>query len=90
VATPDGPIRGRVASRRFRGDHVLVGVEVPGAPLLEVEVRGGELPAVGESVALTVRPGGAHLIDPSARRAGASTPEVAGSPVDRGALRCGA
>ena len=30
VAVADGPIRGRVASRRFRGDHVLFGVEVAG------------------------------------------------------------
>ena len=66
LVVAEGPIRGRVASRRFRGDHVLVGVEVPGAPLLHVEMRGGELPAVGEAVALRVLPGAAHL-DPGRR-----------------------
>jgi thiamine transport system ATP-binding protein len=62
VVAADGPIRGVVRGRRFRGDHVLVGVDVPGAPLLHVEARGGELPAVGEAVGLAVLPDGVHLI----------------------------
>jgi thiamine transport system ATP-binding protein len=48
-------ITGVVAARRFRGDHVLLTVSVAEeAPLLEVEARGGPLPAVGEQVAVTV------------------------------------
>jgi thiamine transport system ATP-binding protein len=93
VAVSDGPIRGRVASRRFRGDHLLVGVEVTGAPSLQVEVRGGELPAVGEDVSLAILPGGAHVIGmaPSAggvaQAAGAAARIMPGSPVEAGTLR---
>ena len=63
VSAPDGPIRGRVVSRRFRGDHVLLGVEVPRAPILHVEARDGDLPCVGDAVALVPVPGGVHVID---------------------------
>jgi len=58
----DGPIRGVVSARRFGGDHVLLSVDVAGAPQLAVESRGQELPAVGETIALSVEPGAAHLI----------------------------
>ena len=55
----DGPVRGVVTSRRFRGDHVLLGVRVSAdAPELEVEARGAALPAVGQSVAIAVDPAG--------------------------------
>ena len=50
VADPAGPIAGHVSARRFRGDHVLLVVDVPDAPRLHVEAREGELLA----------PGGAH------------------------------
>ena len=63
VAGAEGPIRGRVAARRFGGDHVLLVVEVGEAPLLFVEAREGSLPGVGEDVALTPRPGAIHVID---------------------------
>jgi thiamine transport system ATP-binding protein len=63
VPAPDGPIGGRVAARRFRGDHVLLIVEVEGAPALHVEAREGALPEVGAEVRLAVLPGGAHLIE---------------------------
>jgi thiamine transport system ATP-binding protein len=62
VAAADGPIRGHVSSRRFGGDHVLYTVDVPGAPLLQVEARGGEWPAVGQSVTLQTLPGSVHVI----------------------------
>ena len=62
VAAADGPIRGTVRSRRFGGDHILFTVEVAGAPTLQMEARGGELPAIGQAVSLTVLPGGAHVI----------------------------
>ena len=63
VATADGPIRGRVSARRFRGDHVLLLIEVGDAPTLHVEAREGELPAVGDEIALSLRRGGAHVIE---------------------------
>jgi thiamine transport system ATP-binding protein len=49
-----GAIRGRVAARRFRGDHVLLTIAVAGAPPLEVEARGRQLPSVGAEVALSI------------------------------------
>ena len=63
VATSDGPIRGRVSARRFRGDHVLLLIAVGDAPALHVEAREGELPAVGDEIALSLRRGGAHIIE---------------------------
>ena len=62
VPVADGPIRGRVGARRFRGDHVLLIIEVEDAPALHVEAREGELPAVGQEITLALRPGGAHVI----------------------------
>ena len=55
--------RGRVAARRFRGDHVLLLIDVPGAPPLHMEAREGDLPSVGDDITLDVLPGGIHLID---------------------------
>jgi thiamine transport system ATP-binding protein len=59
---PDGPIHGTVASRRFGGDHVLLGVDVGSGALLHVEARWAQLPSVGDAVALDVEPGGLHVI----------------------------
>lgn len=53
----DGPIRGIVAARSFRGDHVRLLVEVPGAPSLEVAARWKGAASVGEPVRLSVEPG---------------------------------
>lgn len=57
-AADGGPVhvRGTVVSAAFRGDHVLVTLDVPGAPPLEVLARPGVLPLPGEPVALTVDP----------------------------------
>jgi hypothetical protein len=62
VATGEGPIRGRVTSRRFGGDHVLYSVAVPDAPDLQVEARGGTWPAVGQAISLRALPGSVHLM----------------------------
>jgi len=70
VAAADGPIRGHVSSRRFGGDHVLFTVDVPGAPPLQVEARGGEWPAVGQSVTLQTLPGSVHVIRDQAEDVG--------------------
>jgi thiamine transport system ATP-binding protein len=58
---PNGPIRGLVRSRRFGGDHVLLAVDV-GATPLHVEARWGDVPAVGDAVALAVEPDALHVI----------------------------
>ena len=69
AATADGPIRGRVTARRFRGDHALLEIDVAGAPPLQVEAREGALPVVGEPVALTPLPGAIHVIAEADRTA---------------------
>ena len=51
-----GPIRGRVAARRFRGDHRPAGDRGRRRPDLQVEAREGELPAVGDGVSLARAP----------------------------------
>jgi thiamine transport system ATP-binding protein len=59
VAPGEGTIDGVVELRRFRGDHVLLGVRVsPAAPLLEVEARGAALPALGDRITIAVDPSG--------------------------------
>jgi thiamine transport system ATP-binding protein len=63
VASSEGPIRGKVVARRFRGDHVLLTVAVGDAPPLHVEAREGDLPSVGDAVTLTVLEGGMHVIN---------------------------
>ena len=63
VPAAAGPIRGTVAARRFRGDHVLLSVKVPKAPPLAIEARQGPLPGLGEVVTLGLAPGGIHVID---------------------------
>jgi thiamine transport system ATP-binding protein len=60
---PGGPISGVVTGRRFAGDHVLLRVQVADAPILHVEARWAELPAVGDHLVLGVEPGGLHVID---------------------------
>jgi thiamine transport system ATP-binding protein len=62
VPAVDGPLRGHVTARRFRGDHVLLLIGIEGAPDLHVEARGGDLPTVGEPIALALQAGGAHVI----------------------------
>ena len=62
VAVAEGPIRGQVSGRRFRGDHVLYTVAIEGAPALLVEARGGEWPAVGHAITLRTLDGGVHVL----------------------------
>jgi thiamine transport system ATP-binding protein len=62
LVASEGPIRGRVSARRFRGDHVLLAVAVGDAPSLHVEAREGELPTVGDAIVLQVAPAGVHVI----------------------------
>lgn len=59
----DGPISGVVATRRFRGDHVQLGVRVANAPELQVEARDAVLPEVGSTIRLDLLPGALHVID---------------------------
>jgi len=62
ASEPRPTIAGTVSGRRFRGDHVLLIVDVPGAPPLHVEAREGSLPAVGEPIRLRVLDASAHVI----------------------------
>jgi thiamine transport system ATP-binding protein len=52
----DGGIGGVVDARRFRGDHVRVVVATEAGAPLELEVRDGRLPEVGERVSVAVDP----------------------------------
>jgi len=61
-----GPIVGVVATRRFRGDHVRVVVATEAGGQLELEVRDGRLPDVGERVGVAVDAGRVNLLPPSA------------------------
>jgi thiamine transport system ATP-binding protein len=55
--TSDGTITGTVSAVRFHGDHVraAVATDSTGAPL-ELELRGGDLPRVGQRVSIAVDP----------------------------------
>ncbi|MBW3658462.1 MAG: ABC transporter ATP-binding protein [Actinobacteria bacterium] len=61
--TRDGH-RGVVTARRFAGDHVVVTVELAAGPQLEVACWGGDAPAVGSDVAVTVDPDATWVVDP--------------------------
>jgi len=52
----EGPIHGNVTARRFHGDHVRVEVATSDGAELELEVRGGSLPEIGEDVSVAVDP----------------------------------
>ena len=53
---PDGLVAGVVTGRTFRRDHFLVRVKVADAALLEVAVRGDDVPSVGDPVELAAEP----------------------------------
>jgi hypothetical protein len=77
---PDGQVEGIVRSRRFRGDHVLLGIGVTGAPDLEVEGRGPALPSVGQAVRVRVDADAVAIIAPDP---GPSVPEAPAAPAAR-------
>jgi thiamine transport system ATP-binding protein len=52
----EGALRGTVVARRFHGDHVRVEVSTPGDAELELEVRGGSLPEIGDEVHVAIDP----------------------------------
>jgi thiamine transport system ATP-binding protein len=60
---PASPVRGVVRRSTFSGDHVALGVEVPGAPTVVVRVA-GRAPTVGEEVALAIDPEGGLVYGP--------------------------
>jgi thiamine transport system ATP-binding protein len=61
--SPNGPITGKVAARRFQGDHVRVIVSTaPNQTPLELEVRGGALPELGQEVRVAVDPGRVNVL----------------------------
>jgi thiamine transport system ATP-binding protein len=51
-----GPVAGVVVRRTFRRDHFLVRVKVAGGGPLEVAVRGGAIPRMGDSVHVVADP----------------------------------
>ncbi len=61
--SPDGSISGTITERRFRGDHVLLGVATGTDGLLSVEARWGRLPEPGDRIRLAVDDEAVHVID---------------------------
>jgi thiamine transport system ATP-binding protein len=57
-----GSISGVVEGRRFLGDHIGVFVRIADGTLVELEVRAGAVPAIGQAVVLSVDPAGLVLI----------------------------
>ncbi|MBX3030337.1 MAG: ABC transporter ATP-binding protein [Chloroflexi bacterium] len=57
-----GGIGGVVEVRRFRGDHVRLVVTTDAGGPLELEIRDGRLPDVGERVSVAVDPARLHVI----------------------------
>jgi thiamine transport system ATP-binding protein len=55
-----GDITGTVISRRFHGDHVRVSINTDAGAALELQVRGADLPAIGQRVSVQVDP---HMIN---------------------------
>lgn len=52
----DGAFEGTVETRTYRGDHVLIRLASPNGLELEVEVRWGTAPSVGEQLRLQIDP----------------------------------
>ncbi|HUG49006.1 MAG TPA: ABC transporter ATP-binding protein [Candidatus Limnocylindria bacterium] len=68
----EGPLRGKIVARTFRGERVLLRVELPAAPALEVLADWLDAPAVGQQVSLVIEPSAVQLVPvraapPSAR-----------------------
>jgi thiamine transport system ATP-binding protein len=55
---PVGSLAGTVIGRRFRGDHreVVIRLAAPESTELELEVRGGTAPSVGDPVRVSINP----------------------------------
>jgi thiamine transport system ATP-binding protein len=64
---PEGQLRGTVQGRTFRGERVVLHVQFPGAPLLEVRADWLDPPHIGDEVCLSVDPAGVVLL-PETRR----------------------
>jgi thiamine transport system ATP-binding protein len=59
---PRGPLTGRVTARSFRGERVLLRIELDGAPSLEASADWLDPPAVGDEVRLSVDPASVLLL----------------------------
>jgi thiamine transport system ATP-binding protein len=58
----DGSLLGRVEARRFRGDHVRLVIATDAGGPLELELRDGRLPGVGDRVSVTVDPARVNVL----------------------------
>ena len=63
---PDGSLHATVSARRFRGDHVVLLLDIGGAPL-EIEARGTSIPRPGDGVRVSIDPAGALILPPEDR-----------------------
>ena len=68
VLAADGELAATVTARRFRGDHVVLVLDVAGAPL-EIEARDPPIPRVGDAVRVAIDPLGVLVLPPEDRPA---------------------
>ena len=61
--TADGELAATVTSRRFRGDHVVLVLDIAGAPL-EIQARDAHIPRVGDAVSVSIDPRGVLVLPP--------------------------
>jgi thiamine transport system ATP-binding protein len=59
----DSGLAGTVRARRFRGDHIRVAIDTDAGSALELEVREGRLPEIGERVSVSVDPARVTVLD---------------------------
>ena len=75
---PNGRLAGRVTARTFRGERVLLRLELEQAPPLEMLVDWAEAPQLGETVRLSIDPHAVELL-PAPPRPGGPAADGTGS-----------
>jgi thiamine transport system ATP-binding protein len=59
-----GPVTGKAQAASFRGDHFRVTVATEAGPVVDADVAAGAVPAMGDSVAMTIDPAGVTTLPP--------------------------
>ncbi|MGH9116770.1 MAG: ABC transporter ATP-binding protein [Acidimicrobiales bacterium] len=57
-----GPVTGKAEAVAFRGDHFRVTVATEAGPVLDADLSGVPVPAMGETVAMTIDPAGVTTV----------------------------
>jgi thiamine transport system ATP-binding protein len=59
-----GPVTGKAQAVVFRGDHFRVTVATEAGPVLDADIAAGAVPALGETVAMTIDPSRVTALPP--------------------------